>query len=238
MDAVLFDLFGTLVPNLAPEVYASATTRIAETLEVDVESFRRAWAEDFAARMDGSLPDGVASFDPALARIGAAATAERRTRANELRREFLRSALVPRRGALELLDALRERGIALALVSDCSSDAPTLLDETPLGPYFPVRACSAHLGTRKPDARMYTHALEGLGILASRALYVGDGNSHELPGARAVGLTTVWVDNGAEQHWEERFTPGGDHTVRDIAEVLDLTGALRPAGDDRPDVLG
>ena len=62
-------------------------------------------------------------------------------------------------------------------------------------------------------------ALEGLGVEGGRSVYVGDGNSSELPGAKAHGMTTVWVDNGDAQHWRHEFVPEGDFAVTDLREI-------------------
>ena len=87
---------------------------------------------------------------------------------------------MPKPDAVETLDRLAALGCGLALVSDCSSGTPALLDRTPLGPRLPVRAISAELRTRKPDPRMYRAATDGLGVDPSRCLYVGDGNSRSV----------------------------------------------------------
>ncbi len=68
---------------------------------------------------------------------------------------------------------------------------------------------------------------EGLGLTGEACLYVGDGNSEELPGAKRHGMTTVWVDNGDQQHWKERFVPDGDYTVCDMLELHGIVDGLR-----------
>ena len=182
--------------------------------------------------MDGSLPDGDEQFRPVVDALGHSVSNEQLVRASDLRRDLMREALTPRPGAVECLRELRARGLAIALASDCSSETPSLLDETPLGEYLPVRACSALLGARKPDPVVYRHALEGLGVAPADTLYVGDGNSEELPGASRLGMTTVWVDNRNTQYWKERFVPGGDHSVVRIDEVVAIVDRLRGAGAD------
>ena len=73
---------------------------------------------------------------------------------------------------------------------------------------------------------MYQHVITELDVNARECLYVGDGNSHELPGAKKLGMTTVWVDNGDEQYWQERFEPAGDHTIEDLADLIPLIDRL------------
>lgn len=227
MRAAIFDLFGTLVPNLEPSVYQSVVDAMAEALEVEPDAFRTHWSRGFRQRMDGTIRDGDAMFVPILDELGVPTDPARLKRATEIRREFMLRALTPKPGALECLESLAARGVRLALVTDCSSETPELLARTELGPHFPVQAASALLGTTKPDPRMYLTVTERLSICPTECLYIGDGNSEELVGAKRHGMCTVWVDNGEQQYWEERYVPGGDHTIREIPEVLTILDALR-----------
>lgn len=230
MDAVVFDLFGTLVSNLDPSRLRRTMEALAQALGAEAGAFEREWRARFVARMEGTLPDGEEQFRPIADALGIAPTREALLEASRLRRSFMLESLVARPGALECLAAIRRRGLALALASDCSSETPALLDRTPLGEYFRVRACSAHLGARKPDPRIYRHVLDALGLRGERCLYVGDGNSEELPGAKRHGMITVWLDNGEHQHWRDRFVPEADFTVRSPLEVLDILDRLGAAG--------
>ena len=62
MKAVLFDLFGTLVPNLAPEVWSRSCEEIAAILGIDASDYGRLWSERFEERMTGRIPDGPGQF--------------------------------------------------------------------------------------------------------------------------------------------------------------------------------
>jgi putative hydrolase of the HAD superfamily len=226
MKAVLFDLFGTLVPNLAPEVWTLSCEKIAGILGIDPEDYGRLWSERFEERMTGRIQDGPGQFDDILQQLNHPVDAGIRERAYQAHREMLARALQPKVDAIDTLNRILDRQLRLALVTDCSSAAPEILDTTPLGTYFSCRASSAHLGTRKPDPLMYQHVIEELQVEASDCLYVGDGNSHELPGAKKLGMTTVWVDNGEEQYWQERFEPAGDHTIQQLGELIPLLDRL------------
>ena len=226
IDAVVFDLFGTLVPNFDLDRYWSCIDGIADVLGAPRGGFRAEWRAGFQARMDGSVPDGDAMFLPLLSELGIGADRASLAEANRLRSEFLAAELVPKPGAQECLDELRRRGYRLALATDCSSETPSHLDRTTLGEFFAVRAVSAHLGVTKPHPAIYEHVLAGLGVTGDRCVYVGDGNSEELPGAQRFGMTTVWIDNGAAQGWKDRFVPDADHTIRDLGELPALVAAL------------
>jgi putative hydrolase of the HAD superfamily len=176
--------------------------------------------------MDGRLPDGEDMFVPALRELGVAVDRAALAEADRLRRGFLASELVPKEGARECLEELRGGGYRLALATDCSSGTPALLDRTPLGAFFGVRAVSAHLGVTKPHPAVYEHVLAGLGVAGDRCVYVGDGNSEELPGARRHGMTTVRIDNGDDQEWQYRFVPEADFTIHHLRELPPLVDRL------------
>jgi FMN phosphatase YigB (HAD superfamily) len=58
-------------------------------------------------------------------------------------------------------------------------------------------------------------------------VFVGDGGSDELQGARAVGLRTVFVSGVIEELWPERIEPRravADHHVRWVPELLPWLG--------------
>jgi len=219
---VIFDLFGTLVPNIPLARWRESADEAADLLGAPREGFRELLRRTFDQRMSGALRDGPGLFAHLLGELGLAAPAAALAEADRRRSAFLRACLRPRPGTLECLGELRGRGYRLALATDCSSETGALLDRTPLGAFFAVRAISAELGVTKPDALMYRHVQEGLGVEGSRCLYVGDGNSEELPGARRHGMTTVWIDNGDAQEWHHRFAPGGDHVIRDLRELPSL----------------
>jgi putative hydrolase of the HAD superfamily len=226
IDAVIFDLFGTLVPNFDLDRFWRRMDRIADVLGAPREAFRAEWRACFRERMLGTLPDGKDMFVPLLHELGVAIDEAALAEADRLRRDFFATELMPKPDAEECLEELRRQGYRLALATDCSSETPAHLDRTPLGRFFPVRAVSAHLGVTKPHPAMYEHVLEGLGVPGDRCVYVGDGNSEELPGAKRHGMTTVRIDNGEAQEWQYRYVPEGDHTIRDLRELPPLVAGL------------
>ena len=74
----------------------------------------------------------------------------------------------------EVLAALRERDLALAVVSNFDSRLSPLLDALGLAPFFDAVVCSGAVGAAKPDPAIFAHALAALGVETSQALHVGD----------------------------------------------------------------
>jgi putative hydrolase of the HAD superfamily len=76
-------------------------------------------------------------------------------------------------------------------------------------------------GMEKPDQRIFEMALEELGISASEAWFVGDNPHFDMEGARAVGMTGVWMHN--QQIWPlDQDSP--PHTIETLTDLLALLG--------------
>lgn len=71
----------------------------------------------------------------------------------------------------------------------------------------------------KPHPDAYRGLCDGFGIEPSRALFVED-MARNLKPAKAIGMTTVWVDNGSEQH-HEADRSYVDHVTDDITRWLE-----------------
>ena len=71
----------------------------------------------------------------------------------------------------------------------------------------------------KPDPRSYAAMCERYGIAPERALFVED-MARNLEPAKALGMTTVWVDNGSEQAGREADPAFIDYRTTDIGEWL------------------
>ncbi len=59
---------------------------------------------------------------------------------------------------------------------------------------FPVFVASAEVGLRKPDAEIFLHACERLGVDPAAAAHVGDRLDLDAQGASAAGLRGIWLD--------------------------------------------
>jgi putative hydrolase of the HAD superfamily len=97
--------------------------------------------------------------------------------------------------AQALLAALRDRGLKTGVVANAWPEpARVLRDDAErfgLAAHLDTLVFSTEAGARKPDARIFLHALEELGVDPVDAIYVGDRLDHDVQGAAAVGMTTV-----------------------------------------------
>ena len=81
----------------------------------------------------------------------------------------------------------------------------------------------------KPDPRAYRGLCDAFGIDPARALFVED-MARNLPPAKAIGMTTVWIDNGSEQGPAPAVAEAIDYRITDLADWLEAVVAdLREA---------
>ena len=129
-----------------------------------------------------------------------------------------------RPGVVETLDALRERGVHVGLVSNIDDDQlKHLLEISKLEPHFDSILSSESARSCKPDGAIFRQALERAGCDASDALFIGDSRSADVAGANAAGLQSVllWQRDDRPPPDEE---PRARHTIRQIPQVLELLG--------------
>ena len=96
-------------------------------------------------------------------------------------------------GVPETVHALKERGFILGIITDTAMPITRKLnwfEKHGFGRVWDVVISSKEMGVRKPSPSMYEEALQQTGIRSQEAVFVGH-KTHELEGARAVGLKTI-----------------------------------------------
>jgi putative hydrolase of the HAD superfamily len=127
-------------------------------------------------------------------------------------------------GAVQLLRRLKERGLAIGLISDVAWGLPSefpLRDIRHYGldEFFDDMGFSTDVGLRKPHPRIFKIALSNLDVKASEAMYVGNSLAQDIKGAKGVGMRSV-LKRSIYCPRAEGVEP--DHTVDDLEEVYDL----------------
>ena len=224
--AVLFDLFHTLAsvpsPALAGEI------PISQILGVPSDAWHRLYYDDdILGRCIGQIHDGVEAMrrvthtlDPTVEEARILAAVESRKRRFEL------GLVQIERPILDALDRLRAAGIRTALVSDAGADDVESWEGSPLRSRLDATVFSYQLGVRKPDSRIYSHALEAVGVRAQDALFVGDGGSDEHRGARALGIGPVLVTRMLKSYWPDRLEERRPHADWEFEDVPAFVAAL------------
>jgi putative hydrolase of the HAD superfamily len=97
--------------------------------------------------------------------------------------------------------------------------------KTDAGEYFDFAFLAEEVGASKPAPDMFHAALERAGVGPGQMVHVGDNPEHDIAGARAVGMHTVWM-NSQGSAW-----PGGDRADREIDNLMQLPSAIADIAD-------
>ena len=230
IKGVLFDFSGTLFRVESTESWLRATLTDAGLALPEPELARAAEALERA----GALPGGALPAEPPTggpgelwaARYGSAerhrAAYTGQARQVALPDPALHDALYdryvtpaawsPYPDAVEVLAALRERGVAVGVVSNIFWDPRPVFRAHGLDPYVGGYVLSYEHDTLKPDPRLFALACEALGVDARDTLMVGDDRRAD-GGAAALGCGVYFVD-----HLPVAERPDG------LRPVLDLVG--------------
>lgn len=122
-------------------------------------------------------------------------------------------------GARECLDALRERGLPLALVTNKPHAfiAP-LLEGLGLAEHFALCLGGDSLAEKKPHPAPLQHVAAHFGVAPQACLMVGD-SRHDIVAGRAAGFRTLAVPYGYN-HGEPVRESGPDGVVESLAELV------------------
>jgi putative hydrolase of the HAD superfamily len=186
--AVLFDFFGTLTHAVTRGPWHAA---IARRLGCDPVAFTKVLDRSFQARSRGGFGTAEATLRWVCDQLGVDPPADRLRAALRARVAAVWADTRLRPDAVAALTAVRDRGLRTAVVSDCGFELPVFLPALPVAPLLDTCVYSVDVGRCKPDRTIYTIACDRLGVMPHQCLYIGDGGSHELTGARAVGMRAV-----------------------------------------------
>jgi putative hydrolase of the HAD superfamily len=187
-QAVLFDFFGTLTRPIQRGPGHRVT---AQVLGCPPDTFVELLDRTFYERAAGRFGSAEATLRWLCEQAGVRPTEEALRAAATARLDAVRGDTRLRDEAVPTLRALRDRGIRTGVISDCTHELPVLLPELAVAPLLDVRIYSVQVGRCKPDAALYLAACARLGLRPEDCLYVGDGGSQELTGARRAGLSAA-----------------------------------------------
>jgi len=142
---------------------------------------------------------------------------ESRTGAEEAFHAFLqeRHKVVLYEEALEVLEMLAQ-DFTLGALTNGNAD----IYKTDAAEYFDFAFLAEDVGASKPAPDMFHAALERSGARAEHIVHVGDNPEHDIQGAQAVGMFTVWM-NGRKAEW-----PGGPEADVEIENLRQLPQAV------------
>lgn len=95
--------------------------------------------------------------------------------------------------------------------------------KTDAGDYFDFAFLAEDIGASKPQADMFHAALQHTGVEAQHVIHVGDDPEHDIAGAKAVGMQTVWM-NSRGKAWPDR--PRANREISNLSELPEAIKAI------------
>ncbi len=144
-------------------------------------------------------------------------------------RNTLRSEIIPRFAnmlalfdeTLEVLEALRNQGYRMAIVSN-GMYQESAAKQFGIDIYFDYVIGSMHVGVRKPMPQIFRMALSSLDVLPGEAVMVGDDWHADIMGARGVGIEGIHINRSSEPSPSSKYTSPDD--LRGVVALLQREG--------------
>ena len=123
---------------------------------------------------------------------------------------------------LEILAQLKAKHIKLGLISNADMIDCKYWEQSKLFPFFDEAVLSCNVRFLKPDRHIYELAMQHLSVLPDESMFVGDGGSEELHGAKLVGMKTIFSESLEIKSEEKRngIMKYADYHIKNFAEIL------------------
>lgn len=220
-EAVIFDLFETLVTEWGHKKYTKS--EMISDLGVEREKFDIYWDEKEEERYLGSMnfEDSILyvcekcgrSVDNSV--ISALADKRMKTKSACFDSGYVNPDVI------RLLKNLKAMGLKTAILSNCSPEEVSTLKESELYKFFDEVILSYEVHMKKPDSCIYEEAARRLSVTPSECIFVGDGGSNELAGAKAVGMKAIQAKWYTNQIPYKRPDIDGFLTAEEPLEIID-----------------
>lgn len=186
--AFVFDLFHTLAdPDHFRPPGFKRLAAVAEVCGLDPDRLAEFWSATRIER-ETTLIDVVLLVERFCRTERGRLTADERTSVDEILGVYQDEALrAPDPRMVELLAELATRR-PIGILSNCHKRDMRYWPESPLACHVTALGRSCYMGAMKPDLRPYRWMAAQLQIEPSDSVYIGNGGSDELAGARRAGF--------------------------------------------------
>ena len=146
------------------------------------------------------------------------------TKATDLREErFSRGLKHVSQEKIHVLHDLRNRGKKIGLISNADSVEVSGWKDSPFSECFDTTIFSYATGYIKPEPEIYLIACDSISVKPTESVFVGDGGSNELKGARNLGFSTVMTTEIIETLWPEKIPAISKFADYQIKKLKELT---------------
>ena len=223
IDTVFFDLFYTLIMPAYPD-----SNREYEMLGIS-ESEWESYAEDdelFRRRALGRERDPQRIIEAIVEKMSVSVDESVIREIAGRREERMKKAIINVDPViLDELTILKNQGFRLCLVTNADVIDVMHWEASPLRPLFEHAVISCEVGHMKPKREIYRIACDTMQVKPENSIFVGDGGSDELRGAREAGMKTILTEHLRTREPDQRKRIKGYASFtaddfRDIRRIL------------------
>ncbi|MHA1924651.1 MAG: HAD family hydrolase [Candidatus Thorarchaeota archaeon] len=234
-EAILFDLDSTLTntqsyPLRASEwllaKYSDAPDDIMSSYVMELVRNYRLELKDVAESGNYRPPVRIIkdAIRTTLVNLELSYTEDLLEEASQLFRRYHMDLSKKMPGADSLLGSLQSYDIKMGIVTNSfEGHAVKILKELELDQFFYIVVDGREIRAFKPKSAPFEYALDKLGAKPENSVMIGDEFFNDMVGAKAIGLSTVWI-NHRKQSIEEMLEKYGQSTAPNLIvdSLLDL----------------
>jgi putative hydrolase of the HAD superfamily len=188
-----------------------------------LDSARKFWSSagaEWRLKLEEARRIVVTDGFAALATVGHALPADLAIRLADRFTAYREEEMFVFPGAHDAIDALKARGVKLALVTNGAAvPQRAKVERFELAHRFDHIQIEGEHGFGKPEERAYLHAMEALGVTASDTWMIGDNLEWEIVAPQRLGIYAIWMDVHGEGLPEGSIVKP-DRIIRSLAELL------------------
>jgi putative hydrolase of the HAD superfamily len=222
IEVVFFDLFFTLV---TPKY--SDLRNENDVLKITKEEWEK-YAEDnelYITRATGKEKSPEKIIEDIVKKIKIEINDCDKKEILKLREERFKASLIDVNPTIvDVLLDIKKKGKKICLLSNADIIDVMHWDKSPLNELFDETIFSYEVGCLKPQREIYNIALKKMKVAPEKCIFIGDGGSDELKGAKELGMHTILTGHllkrDEKQHNEiKKFA---DYYIEDFIEIKDI----------------
>lgn len=222
VDVVFFDLFHTLI---TPRY--SDFRNENDVLKITQKEWEK-YAEDnelYLHRAIGKEKNPQKIIESIVKKMKREVSENEKQEILKLREERFKKSLIDIDFTiLNVLIDLKKNGKKICLISNADIIDVMHWKESPLNNLFDDMIFSYKVGYLKPQAEIYHIALKRMNTIPQKCIFVGDGGSDELKGAKELGIKTILTGYLLKKEEKEHnaIKKFADYYIEDFKEIIDI----------------
>lgn len=224
IEVVFFDLFFTLVTPKYNDIKNEH-----DVLGITKDQWEKYTEDDelYTRRATGEEKDPLKIIEAIIEKMEIEVEESGKREILKLREERFAKALTDVDPTiLEVLSDLKKSGKKLCLVSNADIIDVAYWHKSPLSHLFDNVIFSYEVGCLKPQCKIYQVALERMNVKPENCVFVGDGGSDEMKGAKELGIKTILTAHLLRRDPEalNEIKKFADYYVEAFREIKDILG--------------